>query len=294
MACLALVGIGAGMDDIAPFAAAYRVKLVPMAAADSVLSVDTWEHHLGKAASYAGLLSFFDAQIAAQGWPATVARFLPRLISGWVRDAFHPLIRLGYGIEFEVPSEIAAGLAYLTVAGDDPALARLARATPMAQGGGDYLASWQAHRQPAYSQGRFGTRYALVVDHAPLRPASNDTSEAWRALCDASLQVFHATHDFFALHMVTASHAWRVCAPYAGDEAPAIGSIGLATAYLAIGAPHFAPVSELQVSLPLADLLRATDEHDIKIAHSCLVQTRTFADPTYASVAAAYLAPHLA
>ena len=106
--------------------------------------------------------------------------------------------------------------------------------------------------------------------------------------------MFHATHDFFALHMVTASHAWRVCAPYAGNDAPVIGSVGLAVAYLAIDAPDFAPVPALQADLPLAELHVATDEHDIKIAHSCLMQARAFDDPTYLSVAAAYLAPRLA
>jgi hypothetical protein len=34
--------------------------------------------------------------------------------------------------------------------------------------------------------------------------------------------------------------------------------------------------------------------HDIKIADSCLIQARAFDDPTYLSVAAAYLAPRLA
>ena len=214
----ALAELGADMDAIRRFAAGYRNALSPIAPADTVVTIANWETHLGKTSSYAALLVFFDSRIAEHGWPATVAYFLPRRISGWVRDAFHPLIRLGYGVASELPSEIAAGLAYLTVSGDDPALARLAQAAPVTLDGSDYLAAWQAHRRPEYGQGRFSARYAQVVRDVPLRAARPDSPEAWRALSAAGLQVFHATHDFFALHMVTGSHAWRVCAPYAGGD----------------------------------------------------------------------------
>jgi hypothetical protein len=107
----------------------------------------------------------------------------------------------------------------------------------------------------------------------------------------ACLQVFHATHDFFALHMVTASHAMRVCAPYAGTEVHAIGSVALATAYLAIGAPACDAIGVLPAHpVPTTLLRHDSDEHDIKIAFSCMEQARIFDDPRYSAVAASYLA----
>ncbi len=294
MACLAMFGLGLCMQDISRFADNYRGKLAPHVACAAAVDADNWLAHRGQAASYQMLLAFFDRQIASRGWQDTVAHYLPQLVSGWVKEAFHPLIRLGYGIEFGVHSEIAAGLAYLTVAGDDPALAHLAQLPPLPDGGGGYLAFWQSQRRSAFESGRFGARYAQIVRHAPLRAAGRAAQEPWHALSDACLQVFHATHDFFALHMVTGSHALRVCAPYAGKEVQAIGSVGLAVAYLAIGAPALAPLTAVWEQRLEPTLLRmATDEHDIKIAHTALAQSRAFGDPRYESVVAAYLVPRL-
>lgn len=292
MACLAMFGLGLGMQDLSRFADHYRGKLAPQAAGTTAVGADNWLAHRGQAESYQMLLAFFDLQIASRGWQDTVAHYLPQLVSGWVREAFHPLIRLGYGIEFGVHSEIAAGLAYLTVAGDDPTLARMARLPPLPDRGGDYLTVWQSQRNSAFESGRFGARYAQIVRHVPLRAAGLAAQEPWRALSDACLQVFHATHDFFALHMVTGSHALRVCAPYAGQEAQALGSVGLAAAYLAIGAPAFAPLAGLSGQRLCPTRLRdATDEHDIKLAYTALAQSRAFSEPMYEAVVAAYLAP---
>jgi hypothetical protein len=61
-----------------------------------IVSDATWQQQQDPAA-YSALLVFRRAdchkRLASDGH-----KFLPTLISGWVKDAFHPLIRLGYGI----------------------------------------------------------------------------------------------------------------------------------------------------------------------------------------------------
>src|SRR4030095_10432807 len=121
-------------------------------------------------AAYSALLVFFDAQIAANGWQATVQKFLPTLISGWVQDAFHPLIRLGYGIEFEAPVEIAAGLAYLTSVGADARLLELSRRSPSPSRGRSYFQRLQAQRRATFARGPFNARYGHIVKTADLHP----------------------------------------------------------------------------------------------------------------------------
>lgn len=108
----------------------------------------------------------------------------------------------------------------------------------------------------------------------------------------ACLEVFHATHDFFALHLVTASHAARICAPLAGADFPGLYSTGIAAGYLAIGAPEFEmiPMPEDAVEVPLGlDPNSAQDEHDIKIAYVCVAQSKIRRDARYRWVAAQYL-----
>ena len=217
MAYLAMHGLGIEFEDIDAFAAAYRARLVSTPPPIESVSASTWRDHIGRRRSYAALLAFFDGEIASSGWETTVAQYLPALISGWVKDAFHPLIRLGYGIEFESTSEIAAGLAYMTITGDDPVLANIAARGASDVDGRTYIESVRSMHDPRYSRGPFNVRYQRITDGATgLRPASGEAGRTLKEISRACLEVFHATHDFFALHLVTSSHAFRVCAPYAG------------------------------------------------------------------------------
>jgi hypothetical protein len=294
MAYLAMHGLGIGFADIDRFAAAYRTRLVSVSPPIESVSASTWRDHIGRRQSYAALLAFFGSEIESLGWQTTVARYLPALISGWVKDAFHPLIRLGYGIEFESTSEIAAGLAYMTIAGDDPMLANIAARDTSKSGGRTYVESIRSMQDPRYSRGPFNVRYQRITNGAAeLRPAGGHAGRTLEEISRACLEVFHATHDFFALHLVTSSHAFRVCAPYAGSGLDALLSTGIATAYLAIGAPPFETLPRASAVLPIERLSKATDEHDVKVAYSCLAQSNAFEDPTYRWVATEYLKPRL-
>jgi hypothetical protein len=112
-------------------------------------------------------------------------------------------------------------------------------------------------------------------------------------LSRACLEVFHATHDFFALHLVTSSHAFRICAPWVGANGEMLFTAGIAIAYLAIGAPKFDALSRMSAGLPIESLATAGDEHDIKLAYSCQSQAQAYADPTYCWAAARYLSSRL-
>jgi len=294
MAYLAMHGLGVDFADIATFAGAYRSKLVPMPPPKESVNAETWRDHIGRRESYAAMLAFFEREIQSVGWQMVLTRYLPSLISGWVKDAFHPLIRLGYGVEFESTSEIAAGLAYMTITGDDPALAAIANRRRSNLSGRAYIESIGSMRDPRYSRGPFNVRYQRIVNGAnDLQPAGGNADRTFEEIGRACLEVFHATHDFFALHLVTSSHAFRICAPYAGSGLGALLSTGIAIAYLAIGAPPFEPVAPAVASLPTNHLSKAKDEHDVKIAYSCLAQSRAFDDTTYRWVAAEYLKPRL-
>jgi len=295
MAYLAMHGLGIGIDRIREFAETYQQRLVRFPPPHETVSAENWHTHAGRRASYAGVLAYFSGEIERNGWRTTVSNHLPRLISGWVKDAFHPLIRLGYGIEFAVPTEIAAGLAYFTIVGDDPALLDMARrAKPIDAAA--YLGAARDLRDSRFARGPFNDRYRRILQSVAPRPAARD--DVLRAVSRSCLDAFDATHDFFALHLVTSSHAYRVCRPFA--EA-ALGtaivddlySIGIAAAYLAIGAPAFEHVEREPAPLPLAALAHATDEHDLKLAYSCRAQRLAYDDIAYEAVAARYLVPRL-
>jgi hypothetical protein len=289
MAYLALHGLGFDFPHIERFANRYRHRLVGQTPSPLVVTEASWAQQIGRQDAYAALRAFFMSRINSVGWQVTVGEYLPALVSGWVKDAFHPLIRLGYGVEFQVPSEIASGLAYLAISGGDLQLATIAKRAPGDAAGRKYLESLLSLRDESFAEGRFNTRYQRASEAAALRPVGGNPQAVLKELSRACLEVFDATHDFFALHLVTSSHAFRVCSPWAGPNWGAIYSAGIGAAYLAIGAPAFAPLARASANLPMPALSSDTDEHDIKVAYSSLAQAKAFGDPTYRWVAARYL-----
>ena len=295
MAYLAMHGLGIGIDRIRDFAEAYQRRLVGFPPPREAVGASNWRAHVGHRESYAGLLEFFSNEIERLGWRATVAQYLPPLISGWVKDAFHPLIRLGYGIEFEASIEIAAGLAYFTIVGDDPTLLEMARRSNRIDAD-DYAGAARELRDARFARGPFNDRYRRILQSVAPRPAAH--ADVQRYIARTCLDAFDATHDFFALHLVTSSHAYRVCRPFVEPELGAalvddLYSIGIATAYVAIGAPAFERIEREPAPLPLAALARATDEHDLKLAYSCRAQRLAHDDRAYEAIAARYLASRL-
>jgi hypothetical protein len=293
MAYLALHALGGDADAVRKFARSYRQKLAPLRAANTRLTADNWQREVGHIGSYPELLNYFDAEVSARGWRDAVALYLPRLISGAVRGAFHPLIRLAYAIEAQFEPEVAAGLAFLACTGPDTRLEQASAEGRSTLNGAAYLRSWQEFRLEA-STGRFDERYDRVLAAVPLRPAATSTCSDFSELSRACLEIFDASHDFFALHLVTGSAAFRVCAAWLKPDSERLLSVALAATYITLGAPDFWPVRGGTAALPLAALASATDEHDIKLAHACRAQADAFSDTTYVSVAARYLAPRLA
>jgi hypothetical protein len=290
MAYLALHGLGISLERIEEYAAYYQRRLVAYEPATQVIEEADWQRHIGQQASYAGLRGYFVSQIALLGPDAVLSKYLPTLISGWVMAAFHPIIRLGYGIEFSVESEIASGLAYLASTGVDPQLTCAAERSAFTGSARQYLQAMQAFRGSFVPQGSFGSRYGSALEAAGVHPLGGNAEEVLRSLGRSVLEVFDATHDFFALHLVTGSHAFRLCLPWLGSDAAAIYSTGIAAAYLAVGAPEFTALPMSSAEIPIRWLATEDDEHHIKIAYSSLMQAQAFQDPTYAWAAARYFA----
>lgn len=199
---------------------------------------------------------------------------LPPLISGWVRYAFHPIIRLAYGIRFGVESEIAAGLAYLACAGPDDALQALAEtARPRDE--------WTLPEPVDTVDAPFERRYNATVASGALSGHVVVLPDNRVALAELGLALFNDTHDFFALHVVTGTHALGACADAVGLRVDGLLSAGVLAAYLTIGAPRFEADAKPTPT-------HIDDEHDAKLAFSLLDQARRLGSERFAEAAAVY------
>ncbi len=282
MAWLAMEGLGAPAPRREAFAAGYLPRLAPLAP----------RHPLRRRQE--ALIR----EMAADGLDAVVAHHLPALVSGWYREAYHPLIRLAYAVQFGIAEEAAAALAYMEAAGPDTTLAGLAAASaPAAGSGGDLFhraatRRADAERRAEPDRGRSFTSRARDVLAAPwMAELALVVDDNLRQMSMAALAAFDATHDFFALHLVTASHGFRLLHGHAGPHADAVFNLGLLAGYLAIGAPPIAALPETPATPSAGRLLELCrdDEHDLKVAFSALEQGRHWNDGRYPGVVERYL-----
>ena len=274
MACMAMCGLGATSAAVRNFATAYEAQLNPASAFP------------GYQDQLAGCLN----EIANHGVDAVLSERLPSLISGWVREAYHPLIRIGYGVEFGVAEEVAAGLAYLQLVGGDERLKALAKTASVTAAPAASLFQ-KARTLSINFDGAlsFTERAHRVIEHTGFANLASVIPENLREMSRGALDVFAASHDFFALHLITGSHAFRVLLPYAGPLAQPLLNLGLLAGYVAAGAPAFTTFTE--ASAPTTDWLKAirNDEHDWKLAWSARQQSVAFGDTAWVAAADRYL-----
>ena len=265
MTTLALIERGEPRASIEEWTATYEANLEPNAPRRRI---DDWRDGLGDIDAFLGLIDFFEREFETHGVLETVSRYVPQLVSGWARNAFHPMIRLAYGLRFELDAEIAAGLAYAVVIGTSPAIADLAARSQHA----DSL-NWPT----AIGE---GIKWDDKIDHfIRTNPdfVPHTTSNSTRDYGNAALDILNATHHFFALHLVTAYHAFRVVSKVVAlpDEMLAAG---MTVGFAAAGAPAFEP--------GVAPRPFTSDtEHDVKIAFSCRELATIDSHPGYDQLA---------
>jgi len=279
MAATALIGLGESAETVAAWLEHYQTRLSPLADAP---------------ADYRQYLADMLMAVRKSGARALLHEELPALISGWARDAYHPLIRTAYGLEFGLDEEVAAGLACLKRCGPDERIEHLAET---ASTGGDIDSAFSRMSACATNVTRernFNACLDAVIAQPGFRSAALTVPDQLTGFSRRALDVFAATHDFFALHLVTGAHAYRLLYPYAGKLKEPIFALGLLAGYASVGAPSFsatetaATVSAEELRSLISREGSDLDEHDIKLAHSALSQGRFFSDPAFTGIAAEY------
>lgn len=282
MAALAMHGLGRSAEEVLGWLGDYRQRLQPLATAP---------------AAYQRLLAETTDDLNRLGAHALLQRHLPELISGWPTNAYHPLIRLAYGYQFGIDEEIVAGLAYLRWCGRRPALEALAeRAIDTTASPDRLFHAMSACATNVAPDRRFDDCLDLVEQHPEFSAAARRVPNALRQISRLALRVFDESHDFFALHLVTGAHAYRVLSEFIGPEQEETFTLGILAGYAAVGAPELTPAHDESTSAPseqqtrqFIEGLSVKNEHDIKIAYSCLKQSEHFEDALFLEIAARYL-----
>ncbi len=264
MVLCAIQGLGGEPKDMVAFRDAYLPQLQEIVPA---LPSTNWRQDLGKIERYPAVFRLFDEQIAHHGAAEVIRQVLPELCPGLAAEAFHPLIRLGYSITFDSPRESAAALAYLVCSyvavPCDPEVPIDIQSALSAQVG----------RRAPDPTGRFGAGLIALLQQ---NEYTTGCADSLRTCAAVSLDIYRATRNFFALHMVTATHAARACADLVPErQVLAALTGGLLAAHRIVGAPSFGPVARAPRpgSLDLA--------HALKYVYSCQSEYAAWGDERY-------------
>ena len=115
--------------------------------------------------------------------------------------------------------EVASALAYLELCGNDPGIEALAARLLERDEPVPAMLQRLAPLAAAVDQQRtFTERLDQVVAEAAFAEASHTVADNLQAVSDAALRVFAGSFDFFALHLVTGSHAYRLLYDFVGPQ----------------------------------------------------------------------------
>ncbi|CAO3692232.1 unnamed protein product [Rhizopus stolonifer] len=118
---LAAYSFGANKEKLQEIFEIHAKEQRPPPASVGTITRENYKNYLGKAESYSSFLVFFKSEIDQFGMLDSVRRwvwhgdFLARVMGG----IFHPVIHIGYGIEFELPGVVSEGLSMMACTSPD-------------------------------------------------------------------------------------------------------------------------------------------------------------------------------
>ncbi|MFT6431984.1 MAG: hypothetical protein ACJAVI_000019 [Candidatus Azotimanducaceae bacterium] len=269
MTICAMAGLGATLEQIQEFTTGYSKILRPVTTVVSLSGVvnDQWRHWIGIPDGYAELLQYFIETINLLGIDNTVSEYLPEFIDSLALDAFHPIIRLAYGINANSKEEVAASLAYL-ITTHLSVPADSGKACDLEEQLKTQVAAGKVIEMKSFGDALVGL---MRQERYP-----SGCAQDFKICARMSLGIYQSTRNFFALHMVTATYAVRICANYI-DSRRALGALtrALLGAHLVVGSPDF----DLSASAPVPKQLDLP--HAYKYLYVCLQEYQLYGDKRY-------------
>ena len=265
MTLCAISGLGGSLDAMLAYRDQYKKILHEI---PSVNASPDWREDIGRNESYPSLLAWFTEQVAEKGIESAVSEYLPEFIGSLAMEAFHPIIRLGYAIDFKSEAETAAALAYIVSSHQNVPVDVDHTIELRNQMQAQVRMGPRSFESAGFTRGIFDL---LDKDDYPVGRVADFADAAIIAL-----DIFRSTRNFFALHMVTATQAVRICSELI-DKKLALAALtgGLLAAHQVVGSPDFYP----DHSMPVND--RLDSEHNYKYAWACLSEYRHYRNNRY-------------
>lgn len=111
MALIALKNLGATEQRISDHFEHDIIKLMPRTPCAKLIDENNWQDFLGNIQYESSYVNYFKTDLQHNGTKKTLNKYFDRLIKGVAAAAFHPLIRLFFGLKSNNTDEVAYSLA---------------------------------------------------------------------------------------------------------------------------------------------------------------------------------------
>ncbi|KAI8644832.1 hypothetical protein BD408DRAFT_412587 [Parasitella parasitica] len=110
---LAAYSLGASKEKLQEIFDDHAKDQRPLPPSVGAITRENYSKYLGQADAYTSFLTFFQSEVEKHGSIDTVRRWVwsGDLLARTVGGAYHPVIHIGYGLEFGIPGIVAEGLA---------------------------------------------------------------------------------------------------------------------------------------------------------------------------------------
>lgn len=301
MALIALDQMGATPSQLNDYQRGHVSWLEKLPANSRAALPGAWPFRKADHGAYLELRADFKRRIAADGWEKVLRAALPDLAPGLTAAAFHGMIRAAMGVTARHEGEIASGLAYW--AAHWQKLGPVDNGMPVGADPADLLNRLRADERfaPPAEMPELIDGALLAVSRlegfAEIIHWPDFERTGIRDLALAAAQVYGATGDFTALHLVTGAQAAAVLLPYFETPRVLLPWLwqGLAAGYIAIGRPALPDAGMLAIwrnaTVPgwqeiLQRALGESDEHAVKLIYSALYLGRLTGDRLFRWLAA--------
>jgi hypothetical protein len=306
MALHALAELGADEPRLREFARRYvrRFEPAPAMPAGPAIRGD-WIPLRGRYDAFERLRLRFAKDLANDGADAVLRRALPSLVDGIAAQAFHGPIRVAHAVESGHERELAAALAYWAARWQPMPSAPgpvddAARLDDVAEWLDALDAAWRLDdREPEVRLPLISARMAEAAGTTAyrrlggaLRTRGRDPIDLLGALALAGAARYARSRDLTVLHVVTASRAARVLAPWLPEDAAvlaplwhAVAAASLASGLAVPGKAPREPVRALAWPQIVERAIAQDDDHVVKLVHALWTIDTTRAHPDGARAA---------
>jgi hypothetical protein len=286
MGLIALDWMGAGRDDLHGFFIADSAKLERIKDTDR-LEVPRLGHLTVN--HFPGLAQYFSDQIHVAGIEKVTQWWIPQLMPGVAASAFHALIRLAYGLESGDPLEVAHALAFWAVEFLELDLPKKRTSHSLDQ---IACALSLGTRSSLTSDGIIVDKIRrMAANSALLSSCIQPESLALADIAAFSLDAYSGREDFTLLHLVAATHAFRLVSAYCTLSESALRSFwqAILLAYLTVDQRAEDPPADLPSATYGWDelfkiLIKCPDVHTIKIGYSAFSESAVYGDHRYQDI----------